>query len=175
MLTIDEYKKLFPNENVWTSRDPNRIRTQYESRIVIEGMLQFTPESAPCWGGPFEGGYAYCSILDWSQTLYGMRKGPFYNKNYLEVWEQKAKESFERRKRSIFATRVQKEAVYDPEAQRLCPQLPFVLGICGDDDTSYSKYFASEIEAMDELMLFANNEPLVFTEVVHDFKFTFTN
>jgi hypothetical protein len=65
VLTLEEYKTQFPNAKNWGSW-ANLM--QPGVRLIVEGMLLFTPETAPCWGGPFEGGYAQFIIRDYTNA-----------------------------------------------------------------------------------------------------------
>ena len=52
---------------------------------------------------------------------------------------------------------------------------PFELKLFGNDDTTWSKFYATSEEAREELALFEVNQPLNYHGVVHDFGFVFTN
>jgi hypothetical protein len=171
MLTIAQYKILYPNENMFCG-----MSGLYPGiREICEGMLQFTEDSAACWGGPFDGNFAYFSMQDYTKATmpYGKNKG----ENLLAVWEK---------------ARVEKEKEYKEQVERgahkykhISPpsdylesasiDRPIRLYMAGNDDTSYSKFYTSEDEAQEELNLFIGNQPLDFHDVVQDFDFVFTN
>jgi hypothetical protein len=52
---------------------------------------------------------------------------------------------------------------------------PIRLWLLGNDDTSYSRWFASEQQAREFLDLLVACQPLNFTKDVIDSHFTFTN
>ena len=130
-------------------------------------MLHFTPDSAACWGGPFEGGYAQFHICDYTDAVVtgGSDKGA----RWLDHLAQAEKNRAEAAARDIFN---RKEASRYPE----CPswEFPIKFYMVGNDDTSYSKCYSDEMEALNELELFRGNEPLDFHEVVQ-VGFIFTN
>jgi hypothetical protein len=148
MLTVAQYKILYPNENMFCG-----MSGLYPGiRDICEGMLQFTEDSAACWGGPFDGNFAYFSMQDYTKATmpYGKNKG----ENLLLVWSK---------------TRVENKK------EGASMDNPIRLYMSGNDDTSYSKFYASENEAKKELNLFIGNQPLDFHDVVQDFNFLFTN
>src|SRR5271155_5417262 len=71
MLTVEEYTAQFGK--CW-----GLSKTLMPGvRLIKEGLLLFTPGSAACWGGPWEGGYAQFHIKDHSQetVTHGPNKG----------------------------------------------------------------------------------------------------
>jgi len=52
---------------------------------------------------------------------------------------------------------------------------PIALVMYGNDDTSYTKLYATEEEAMAELNLFSETEPLDARDVIFNFGFFFSN
>lgn len=102
------------------------------------GMLQFNEETACCFGGPFPGDFAFYKIKDWSKITYW--KDPTINlaqanSNYLEKHPSKY--------------------IDCPTAEK-----PVGFMLSGNDDTSYTKYFATIEEARAELALLEANQPL---------------
>ena len=119
-------------------------------RMIKYGMLQFTEESAFNWGGPFPGNFVYFELKDFFGITMARRDGI---KSVCELGDENMEGSQD----------------WPTTAK------PIWLKLMGNDDTSYSKFYATEREALEELKLFEGNEPLDFLEVVKDFEFTFTN
>lgn len=53
--------------------------------------------------------------------------------------------------------------------------LPYKIYICGNDDCSYSRYFSTEQEAIDEMNYFRIMQPLDMTRDIYDRNYIFTN
>lgn len=161
MLTIEEFKQKYPGEFCWGSFKSNIYPG---TELILEGLLQFTPETACGWAGPLHGDHAQFVLTDWTNARFsaGADKG----KRVLEVWDQGEKE----RK----AKALRRGENYQPYNDRASLALPIRLWMLGNDDTSYSKFYPSIKDAMDELSLFIANEPLEF-KVIWDFNFIFTN
>lgn len=171
MLTVAQYKILYPNESVF-----HGMSEFYPGmRAICEGMLQFTEDSAACWGGPFDGNFAYFSLQDYTKAT--MPYGKDKDENLLVLWErgriEKEKEYREQVERGTDKYKTL-YPTYDYN-ERASIDKPVRLYMAGNDDTSYSKFYASENEAKEELNLFIGNQPLDFHDVVQDFDFVFTN
>lgn len=147
MLTLLEYEMKFPEAFHW---DSWKLGREPEDRFITEGMLLFTEKSAHLWGGPFKGNYAQFTIVDHTGASFLLGET----------------ESDEGRP-SILGKTESDEGW--PSRER-----PVSFHICGNDDMSYSKFYATEQEALDELALLCANEPLDFHEV-WDLGFVFTN
>lgn len=115
------------------------------------GFLQFTKETAHNWAGPFEGGYAAFHLVDWTNATYQYSKFT-PKKNGIKVLDYISKSN-------------------DPHPTF---EFPIELKMYGNDDTSYAKYYKTQEEALAELQLFEDNQPLDF-KIIKDFKFYFTN
>jgi hypothetical protein len=169
MLTIEEYRKKYPNEKCWGSFAEDY--KQYQGpRVILEGLLQFD-ETACCWGGPFEGNYAQFCLKDYTEAIHPLsrRKG-HTPKKWLDVLADAEKERKAKAERSIFPEKQNfREYPEDPSWE-----FPIKITMYGNDDTSYSKCYKSEQEALEELNLFIGNQPLNFHQVI-DFGFIFTN
>ncbi len=126
--------------------------------IVYEaGMLEFTKESAPCWGGPFPGGFALYQFSNYSDHVLGFKNSK-YDGRYKTT---ERSEEFYKSNPNI----IQEHATVSK---------PIRIWMLGNDDTSYSKFYTSIDEAREELELFKSNQPLDM-EDVYSFKFVFTN
>jgi len=138
-----------------------------QSRIIIEGFLLFNEETADRWSGPFEGNYAQFVVRDYTNavTAYGKNKGS----NYLE---RLAKSELERKRK--IESGFHGTLPYSYPNDLVSVEKPIRLWMFGNDDTSYSKFYKTEEEAMSEVDLFIANEPLDF-KIIWDFNFVFTN
>lgn len=176
MITPEEYNKLYPDGCFFLQHKEKQ--TPYQPIILVEGMLVFTEETAHWWAGPFAGNTAYFCLSDWSQCLYGGRKNnPNYNRLVLDVWDENYKryQDREARRAPYKETPYSKAPVYLPIHDQVTKEKPIKLYLCGNDDTSYSKFYVTREEAMEEFELFSNNEPLHAGELINDFNFIFTN
>lgn len=161
MLTIEEFKNKYPGKFCWGSFKEGIYPG---TELILEGLLQFTADSAFNWAGPLHDNYAQFVLTNWTNAKYsaGANKG----KRVLEVWDQG-----ERERKAQALRRGEEYRRYD---DRPSLEFPIKLWIIGNDDTSYSKFYTSEKEAMDEFNLFMANEPLDF-KIIWDFGFIFTN
>lgn len=169
MLSIEEYKKKYPQAFCWGSFTDKPIYSGL--RYIREGLLQFREENACCWGGPLEGNYAQFVLSDYTNAVFtaGSNKG----QKVLEVWHQKDLEVQNKIDRGHYEIVQRTPRLNKLELPHL--EKPIKLYICGNDDTSYSKFYATEQEALEELELFIAAEPLDFFELIDGFKFIFTN
>lgn len=184
MLTIEEYTARFGAKRLaagriacWGSAASN---LPPGVRLIKEGLLQFTPESADCWAGPWDGGYAQFHLKDHSQETVG--GGPNKGKLRLPIAEiERAERRAKEERKAIYApnnnVRAPRHAWGEPSEYMGYPsvEFPVRLWMAGNDDTSYSKCYRNEKEALQELDLFIANEPLDFHDVVQGFNFIFTN
>lgn len=172
MLTIEEYKIRYPKEKGYGSWDgsfnPGAI-------LIAEGYLQFN-EGANNWAGPWEGNYARFVLVDFTNATitYGKDKGG----SYLDYQAKRRRENYERdARRAAFNNKPIHKWTEEPVGGLLgypSKQFPVRLWMCGNDDTSYSKTYKTKKDALNELNLFIQNEPLEF-KIVYDFNFIFTN
>ncbi|MFA6235106.1 MAG: hypothetical protein WC824_13110, partial [Bacteroidota bacterium] len=117
------------------------------------GMLQLNPETAPSLGGPYPGGFAAFVLRDCRVDWMGRDVEPVTSKNdrYLSDHPEIVLVDF-------------------PTSAK-----PFELHIAGNDDASWSAYYATEKEAMDILELLEAGQPLDLYEDVISLGFMFTN
>lgn len=136
-------------------------------RYIRGGVLQFTPETASSWGGPFEGGFAAYRLTDHRSTSHHLDRRPKARKRtgreplpklLIEVGDEYMKDAHPNARQDMVTT-----------------AKPFELRMYGNDDTSYTKFYASEESALEELNLFETTQPLDFKEIVWGFGFAFTN
>jgi hypothetical protein len=161
-MTIQEYLDLYGKEMRESTRNyaVNLASPMgWPGAVHLDsGVLQFSAETAACWGGPFEGGYAVYRLTNHSATMAGQpatRHRPSTLKPYCRLGDLQAGAS---------------ERQEYPSTAR-----PIELKMWGNDDTSYTKYYATAVEAREDLALFQASQPLDFHEVVEGFEFIFTN
>lgn len=180
-MKMEDYYILFPDEKVWCAE---RSTTQ------IHGMLEFN-ETASSWAAPFNGNWAYYSIKD------GRKINPNRELPTLAEAKRKAKYS-----RYAFPSRfmlTEKSVMDDHKLETLQSQMtkseityrekyleeaasdwytiekPFCLYMCGNDDCSYSKFFATLEQAMEELTMLEACQPLDMNKDIQHNGFVFTN
>lgn len=163
MLTVEQFKVKYPKSFCYGSFAESMWFP--DCRMILEGFLLFTEETAFRWSGPFDGGHAQFVLMDYSKAK--VKSGKDKGKNLLQAW---AKGDQERKDKA--SRRGEHYSVYN---DRPTLELPVELKMYGNDDTSYAKFYKNEQEALDELQLFITNQPLVFEEVIDDFRFYFTN
>jgi len=134
-------------------------------RHIRGGVLPFTAETADRWAGPFEGGYAAFRLTDHRETLWPHDRRP------------KARKRTGNEPLPQLLTQVGDASLARHPGQQdmVSTAKPFELRVYGSDDTSYTKFYASEEEALQELALFEGGGPLDFHEFTRGFGFTFTN
>jgi len=170
MLTLEQFRKLYPD---WTYLvEPWAGMYEGEPRVITEGFLEFTEETAFRWAGPFPGNHCRFILKDWTHATKSW--GPDKGKNMLELYEKGRKEIQEKIERGFYEYRG-KSIPHDSMREYPSFETPIALVMYGNDDTSYTKYYPSEAAALEELKLFAENEPLDAHEVLDGFGFIFTN
>ena len=136
---------------------------------VFSAMIEFYPDDAPMWAGPFRGKYAFLSVDD-CRGCVGL--------DTLE--EIRAKEEASLRKR-IRAEKLSpskrtriglKNYRYYWHLDTATVEKPFRVYMCGNDDVSYSKFF----ETLEEAQAFADHfvacQPLTSADVQTTMSFT---
>ena len=172
-------------KNVPPSRPPRRA-------LLEIGMLLFDEASAPSWGGPYPGNFAHFRLWDHradvetltrmtayvvacqaafdergSEAILGHRK-PRHLK--LKTDDQtKVKETADERR-----ARIRADYVFRLENESPTLARPFTLDLSGNDDTSYRRTFADEVEAREFLALLEASQPLNLWTDIHPL-FAFTN
>lgn len=165
MLTLTQYKTLYPDVNYLV----DSFNGLSVGRIISEGFLEFTEDSASSWGGPFPGNHARFVLSDYTNNV--VASGANKGKRVLDVWDEKFKELVRK-----FESGFHPHLSYVKDLRDYASnEKPIRLWLLGNDDTSYSKFYSKESEALEELNLFIANEPLDYNEVVRGFNFIFTN
>lgn len=136
-----------------------------QGRHLRGGLLPFTPETASSWGGPFEGGYAAFRLTDHRETRSHLDRRP------------KPRKRTGREPPPKLLTEVgddyQGRHPGRPQ-EMVTTERPFELRVSGNDDTQYSKFYGSELEALAELALLEGSGPLDFLEFTRGFGFRYT-
>lgn len=162
MLTIEEFKLKYPGKFCW--ENIGKVNIFSGIKLIMEGLIQFTPETASSWGGPLYDNYAQFVLNDWLEATF--LAGPDKGKKVLEIWDLANKDKK--------AKCIRRGIEYIKNAERPTLDKPIKLWMFGNDDTSYSKFYSSVEDAVNEINLFIANEPLDFN-IVYDFGFIFTN
>ena len=157
MKTLAQYLREYPEAEKYRDQlsydlgGPWKLASIDGERFICAGLLQFTEDTADCWGGPFPGGYAAYRLVDDSAT-------------YLHDSDV------------LMTTRNDLWFVQHPHAIVDLPTtaLPVELHVFGTDDSSWSKFYPTVEVALEELQIFQVAQPLDFHEFI-DFGFVFTN
>lgn len=165
MLTIKEFEDKFKTK-CWGEFIGSNFYLGTE--IIKQGMLEFT-ETACCFGGPFAERYAQFVLIDYSKSYF--KNGDLVTETF-DRGIKKRKEETERKIKSGFLkpNKNYKEVQEYPSVEK-----PIRIWLLGNDDTSYSKFYKTVEEALDELDLFIVAEPLDFHEIIEGFNFVFSN
>lgn len=166
MLSFEEFKLKYPDE---FALQLSGCTFFLGIKVLAEGYLKFTKETASSWAGPFKDDYAYFIIRDYSQAVYnsGRDKG----KKFLDVLADGEKKFKAKLKRGSLEYRnILPIHIND----RPSLTSPISFAIYGNDDTSHTKFYHTANEALEDLELFIANEPLDY-KIVYDFNFIFTN
>jgi hypothetical protein len=142
-----------------------RLGLTYGKGVIETGMLRFG-EGAASWGGPFPGDYAFFKLTDYTGTDLPRRNDDYYRK------------SADRARRSIYRDTPGKKRKARHSAptgiHAVTSATPVCLYLCGNDDVSYSKFYATVKEAQEDLALLKASEPVDFDDLA-DLGFVFTN
>lgn len=181
-MNLEEYSKLFPQAYVWPAG----------SKCLVDGMLQFDEGTACILAGPFPGNYAYFRLRNFALEpeigdfkLYSVAELTEKHRlaNYNFPWRMKlgqpAASEDHLQKRLLNLTKTeriewdQKQAnfVIDVPTQ----EFPVSLKICGNDDSTWTKFFATEEIAREELNLLLACQPVNFWRDIKENEFVFTN
>lgn len=182
-MNMREYFDKFPNEEVWRLRDSRPY-------VLHECMLEFTADSAHSLAGPFNVVYAYSCIMDGHQL-----RNPLLSMEKLEKAAAHAYYNFPRRfcltpKSEMSDHRVEnllkemtKKELKDYYSRiveqihgEYSKQNPWGLFIAGNDDCTWTKFFPSLFQALEEKHLLEVCQPLSWHELFHNNRdYYFTN
>lgn len=144
-----------------TRRDEDSF---FMPRFIASGILEFTEKSAYHWAGPFPGNVCAFRIEDHSFAVYAA--GPNKGKLYLDIYKKYREDNM---RHNIFLDLPSMRMDDYPSHEK-----PISFHCYGNDDSSYTKFYATPEEALAELELFRGTQPLDFHEFI-DFGFVFTN
>lgn len=174
-MNLTEYAALFPKQTL-------RHRTD----SIQEKMILFDDNAANYLAGPFQGNYAYAAVIDDSKRLLlsetrerrRIRLSPVYLPLRLfRQFREPAKNETHLQKRlaklSNKELKIWEERVSQPLAIPT-KEKPFSLFIAGNDDASWTKFYPSEEEAIQELDFFEANQPVSW-DAIKENGFVFTN
>jgi hypothetical protein len=136
-------------------------------KIIKEGSLLFTEESAHAWAGPFEGNYAKYIVWD-SRCRKNLLKEEDSINNLLKNFYG-ANLSLAQKESDTY-----KALVVHAINEYATIEKPFTIYIHGTDDTSYSKNFESESDAFRFIEHLESIQPIDFYESIQPL-FAFTN
>lgn len=144
--------------------------------IIESGMIEFTEETAPRWGGPYPGNCALYWLEDYNLYEGTAYKKPFPTRQEAfeasKRWYEKHYRNPDKRMRAF----LRDMTVDNCEVNYSHPtsDTPVALRLRGNDDTSYTKFYPTVEAARKDLDLFLACEPLDFQDVL-DAGFGFTN
>lgn len=149
---------------------------------IREGMLVFNEETACCWGGPYPCNTAHFILVDcreWSDKWCGrtLAAAQADARVRLEQWIATATHAEARVFYQGMLARVNAgdHATIHQLEERGTIEYPIRIWVLGNDDTSYSKWFATVEEAEELLTLMEDKGPLDFEQDFLPFTWTFTN
>jgi hypothetical protein len=168
-LTEKAYLKSYPND---IGNYVHRLCDAPSDWYLKSGMLKWGNDPS-CLAGPFKGEFAHVHIADERHNPF--LKGKYRLLPYAEQYEvclaytKKAKKRHPEyyKKESIEKT-AERETEEHPTTEKYIR-----LYICGNDDTSWTKYFSSKREAFELLELFSECPP-TYDDVLK-FGFFFSN
>lgn len=177
-MTIDEYKKLFPLENVW------RVKGDWLHRNCSfqYGMLLFD-DSASHFAGPFDGNYAYFELTEHKNPpkiadLKQQARFAPYNLPY-EIRPKKiqSEEHLQVLLGKMTAKQLKQweKQIGEREIEYATVEFPWSFHLAGNDDATYTKFFATKEVLLDEFKFFSASQPLNFEIFVSKNGFVFTN
>lgn len=169
-MRVDLFRERYPNSMALKCIESYQIHSGRSGQRILDcGLLAFTPDTAHCWAGPYEDGCAVWVLNDWSQ-----HRDRVTGRTLQEEWDELQDKAL--RYESVHG----KPTKADMNSWRVPlwymtwlrwssgtsgyaePSKPFGLYVSGNDDTSYTKFYASECEACEELSLMLACEPLDF-------------
>lgn len=165
-MTLDQYLELYPDH---TTQYGNDFATQPPVWEVASTMVLFNEETACQWGGPYPGNYAIAMIKDYRLDL-GYRLLPEQLLRE-QLWESMQKNWVK------YNTKLKNPPKNASEIRLEYPtvECPIALIFQGNDDTSYTKWFATTEEAIELLELIQSAEPVDFFKDFIVWGFVFTN
>jgi hypothetical protein len=159
------------------------------NHILVEGVLQFTPETACRWAGPFYRNVAQFYISDtrlgkYPPGLKNLEAGAKYASDYLKklILNTPPMKSVERQKEWVKTVESDLKKVQELDVfliHAYCEsgtqEFPYRFHVWGTDNTSYSKWFRTFEEAENLLLMLEACEPLDYHKDFQPFQWVFMN
>lgn len=178
-MTTQQYKLLYPEEYVW-------MQDHYENKpwTIQIGMLQFD-DSACYFAGPFDGNFCFFSLTNQKQYCEiqnAKAKKPFLTlKSKLELQTKhylngcKNEEHLQKTLRKLSQKDRKKWENRKLEITEATSDAYFTLKLHGNDDASYSKFYTTKENALEELNLLLEIQPCNMEKDILSNQFVFTN
>ena len=163
-MTYEQWQKLYPECRYAAGLCSYKTHIP-GARIIVTGMLEFTADSAYNLAEPFDGNCGAISLIDCSNAVIYVN-GKYCN--MLDINDEHEALKKAKIERGFYG------GTYEPPNDRPTKLLPFALKIYGNDDSSYSKFYATEQEALSDFVLLEACQPIDFKEI-YGFGFIFTN
>jgi hypothetical protein len=165
LLTIDQYAKEFGNEAAY----PRRL-SKGNKGVIICGMLKWNDKDAGSLAGPFKGGFAFITISD---EVKNRKSSPDKVMSYEDTLKKNLKAAEEFKKEFKFNNENAEDLANEWTRETPTLEKPFEFYICGNDDSSWTKFFESQGEALDMLDIF-EQQPPTFKDILF-YGFFFSN
>ena len=143
-------------------------------REILGGMLQFTPDTADRWAGPYPASCARFTLGLWDYKVSFAEAREHALVNLAKRLKVKSKGAG--RYKDLVARILDGESLAVHQACEWGDSdHPWRIWVLGNDDTSYSKWFTAEQEAKNFLQMLEAAEPLDFHKDFMPFGWVFTN
>lgn len=154
-MKVQEYINLYKTKVYLYDPEGKFHDTEY-SLLIDEGMLKLKPKSAFSIGS-WPGDYVYYEIKMYKRGLHTLEK---IYKNEEEYWKKQKRKP---------------KTNYKFEPDRPTIEFPVSCKIFGIDDASYSKFYATIEEAVEDMKLILVCQPIdLWNDLIND-KWIFTN
>jgi hypothetical protein len=160
----------------------SRLRKKIEGRIPQSNnnFLEFTKDTAYNWGGPIEMNGKLGAEYSFYKRDNKIPEFQFVTNSVFKMSQDFEKLTYEEKVNKFNALPTEdKYRLLKKQAMNLMEEidhwLPYQIHLGGNDDTSYSKYFATEEEREDELNYLLMMQPLHFEKDIIDRGYLFTN
>jgi hypothetical protein len=165
-MNLKEYFSIHPSERYQNYVEGFSKAASKRSSYITDGMLHFDEESARIWAGPFPGNFAYYVFTD-------ERDNKHISNEELQV--KKVFDNFQKHSKKKINIDHDKHEIILCHAINEYPTIekPFRLYMAGNDDSSYSKNFASKEEGLEFISICEACQPLnAFRDIQPYFAFT---
>lgn len=150
-------------DDEYTARRADSIAT------IFSTMLEFYPDDASMWAGPFQEKYAFLSIEE--AGLWGL---PL--KTLADIREEEERVlAAKKRKFANAGKRIRKQLEsyrFHWHEHQASLEKSIRVYVCGNDDVSYSKFFETVEEAKEFVNTLIACQPLTRRDITDEFVFT---